>query len=97
MKLLFTKARNTRASGGDDTLGRGMESALMIAVFLGLGYLVDSWLGTRPIFMVGLVLFGAAGVFVRMKYAYDAVMVAHEEARAEAARARTVERPRENA
>lgn len=97
MKLLFTRARDTRATGGDDTLGRGMETALMIVVFLGLGWLIDSWLGTRPIFMIGLVLFGAAGVFVRMKYAYDAVMVAHEEARAEAARARSVERDRENA
>ena len=81
MKLLFTKARNTRASGGDDTLGRGMESALMIAVFLGLGYLVDSWLGTRPLFMIALVLFGAVGVFVRMKYSYDAAMAVHEEER----------------
>jgi F0F1-type ATP synthase assembly protein I len=97
MKLLFTRARDARASGGDDTLGRGMETALMIVVFLGLGWLIDSWLGTRPIFMIGLVLFGAAGVFVRMKYAYDAVMVAHEEARAEAARARSTERDRENA
>jgi F0F1-type ATP synthase assembly protein I len=86
MKLLFTKARNTRASGGDDTLGRGMESALMIAVFLGLGYLVDSWLGTRPLFMIALVLFGAVGVFVRMKYSYDAAMAVHEEERRESGR-----------
>lgn len=60
----------------------------MIAVFLGLGWLVDSWLGTRPIFMIGFVLFGAAGVFVRMKYAYDAVMEQHERDRAEARQAR---------
>lgn len=86
MKLLFTKARDARASGSDDNLGRGMESALMIGVFLGLGYLVDSWLGTRPVFMIGLVLFAAVGVFVRMKYSYDAAMAVHEENRREAGR-----------
>ncbi|MEY2975667.1 MAG: hypothetical protein RIR49_2087 [Actinomycetota bacterium] len=86
MKLLFTKARDARATGSDDNLGRGMESAVMIGVFLGLGYLLDSWLGTRPLFMIGLVLFGAVGVFVRMKYSYDAAMAAHEEERRSSSR-----------
>lgn len=86
MKLLFTKARDARANGSDDNLGRGVEFAVMIGVFLGLGYLVDSWLGTRPLFMIGLVLFGAVGVFVRMKYSYDAAMAVHEEERRESGR-----------
>ena len=61
MKLLFTQARDSRAGGADDNLGRGMETALLLAVFLGIGWLVDRWLGTRPLFMIGLVLFAAAG------------------------------------
>jgi F0F1-type ATP synthase assembly protein I len=81
MKLLFTQARHSRVSGADDNLGRGMEAALMLGVFLGLGWLIDSWLGTRPVFMIGLVVFAAVGMFVRMKFTYDARMTVLEEER----------------
>lgn len=81
MKLLFTRARDERATGADDNLGRGMESALILGVFLGLGWLIDSWLGTRPVFMIGLVVFAAVGTFVRMKFTYDAKMSALEDER----------------
>ena len=37
MKLLFTQARTARAGGADDNLGRGMETALLLAFFLGIG------------------------------------------------------------
>ena len=67
MKLIFTQARDSRAGGADDNLGRGMETALLLAVFLGIGWLVDRWLGTRPLFMIGLVLFAAAGSFVHLE------------------------------
>jgi MFS family permease len=63
MKLLFTQARDTRAGGADDNLGRGMETALLLAFFLGIGWLVDRWLGTRPLFMIGLVLFAATAAW----------------------------------
>jgi F0F1-type ATP synthase assembly protein I len=86
MRLLFTRARNERATGADDNLGRGMEAALILGVFLGLGWLIDTWLGTRPVFMIGLVLFAAIGTFVRMKYTYDAKMVALEEERRQLSR-----------
>ena len=81
MKLLFTQARSERAAGADDNLGRGMEAALILGVFLGIGYALDSWLNTRPVFTVGLVLFAAIGTFVRMKYTYDARMAALEDER----------------
>jgi len=86
MQLLFTRARDARGAGADDNLGRGMEAAIMLGLFLGLGWLIDSWLGTRPGFMIGLTVFAAVGVFVRMKYAYEATIAALEAERKNAAR-----------
>ena len=87
MRLLFTRARDDRRIGADDNLGRGMEAAIMLAIFLGLGWLIDSWLGTRPGFMIGLTVFAAVGIFVRMKYAFDATFEALEQERRASARA----------
>ena len=89
MKLLFTQARESRGSGADDNLGRGMETALLLAFFLGIGWLVDRWLGTRPLFMIGLVLFAAVGSFVKMKLDYDSRMERLEAERRNASQART--------
>ena len=55
----------------DDVVGGGLEIALMVPVFLGLGYLLDRWLGTAPIFMIVMVVLGVIGVFCRLRYAYD--------------------------
>ena len=84
MKLLFTNVRIGRAragaepvarvGGGDDTLGRGMDVALTLLVFLAIGWLIDRWLGLFPLFTISLVLFSAVGSFLRMKYVYDATM-----------------------
>ena len=63
MKMLFTSARASRASGSDDNLGRGMDTALTVLAFLGIGLLIDIWLGTRPIFTIGLVVFAAVGCY----------------------------------
>ncbi len=87
MKLLFTNIRPGRApqnapQGNDDTLGRGMDVALTVLVFLGLGWLIDRWLGLFPLFTISLVLFSAIGSFIRMKYVYDAMMERHEAERA---------------
>lgn len=76
MKLIPRKPINH-----DDTLGRGMDMALVTLVFLGLGWLVDNWLGTKPAFMIGLVVFSLIGQFVKMWYAYDAEMQRHENER----------------
>ena len=86
MKMLFTSARASRASGSDANLGRGMDTALTVLAFLGIGLLVDTWLGTRPIFTIGLVVFAAVGTFVRMKLVYDATMSRLESERRESAR-----------
>jgi Na+-transporting methylmalonyl-CoA/oxaloacetate decarboxylase beta subunit len=83
MKPLISTLRHGRAGSpvapsSDDSLGRGMDLALTLLVFLGLGALVDSWLGIFPVFTIALVLFAAVGTFVRMKVVYDATMERHE-------------------
>jgi len=88
MKLLFTNVRPGRApqnapQGNDDSLGRGMDFALTVLVFLGLGWLIDRWLGLFPVFTISLVLFSAIGSFIRMKYVYDATMERLEAERAD--------------
>jgi F0F1-type ATP synthase assembly protein I len=68
------RAPKSLATGSSDSLGRGMDVALTLAVFLGLGWLLDRWLGTAPVFMIVLTVLTAVGQFIRMKYVYDAQM-----------------------
>jgi F0F1-type ATP synthase assembly protein I len=79
MKLFVPPPRANRApkslsSGSPDTLGRGMDVALTLGVFLVLGWLLDSWFDTAPVFMIALTVIAAVGQFIRMKYVYDAEM-----------------------
>ena len=67
-------AHNADPQASSDSLGRGMDIALTLGVFLGLGYLIDRWLGLFPTFTITLVLFAAIGTFIRLKYTYDATM-----------------------
>ena len=83
MKPLINVLRSDRenrrvAPSSDDSLGRGMDVALTLLVFLGLGALIDRWLGLFPLFTIGLVLFASVGTFIRMKVVYDATMERHE-------------------
>lgn len=50
----------------------------MVLVFLGLGYGLDRWLDTKPLFMIGLVLFSVIGQFIKMYYEYSAAMDRHQ-------------------
>jgi hypothetical protein len=84
MKLL---RQNLRAPRSDDTLGRGMDAALTVALFFGIGFALDAWLGTRPIFMIALTLLAALGTFLSLKYRYDARMTELEAERAARANA----------
>ena len=65
---------NLRAPRSDDTLGRGMDNALTLALFVVGGLALDHWLGTSPIFVIALMLLAAIGLFARSKYQYDARM-----------------------
>ena len=82
MKQFLTTVRSDRPErptpNSDDSLGRGMDLALTLLVFLGLGALIDRWLGIFPVFTIVLTLFAAIGSFIRMKFVYDATMERHE-------------------
>ncbi|MGH9133096.1 MAG: AtpZ/AtpI family protein [Ilumatobacteraceae bacterium] len=58
----------------DDSVVQGMEAAFLLALFLGLGYVIDRWLDTAPVFTIGMLLLGAVGLFLKFKYAYIARM-----------------------
>lgn len=73
MKLLPRKPINA-----DSNVGRGIEFALAVLIFLGLGYLLDNWLGTRPVFMIVLFLVAVVGQFAAMWYRYEASMALHD-------------------
>lgn len=68
--------------GTSDKLGIGIDVALVTLVFLGLGYLLDRWLDTKPVFMIVLVCVALIGEFVRFWYDYDARMKVLEAERA---------------
>jgi ABC-type protease/lipase transport system fused ATPase/permease subunit len=92
MKPLLFKIRSGRAPAaqrvsGDDTLGRGMDLALTLLVFLALGYALDRWLGLFPLFSITLVVLASVGMFVRMRYTYEATMQRLEAERNAARRA----------
>jgi ATP synthase protein I len=62
----------------DDNVGRGIELVVGIVVFLGLGWLLDRWLDTKPIFMIVFFVFAVVGNFVKLWLGYDKKMRAHE-------------------
>lgn len=82
VKIMPTRRADAASLQAGQTLGRGMDFALVVLVFLGIGYAIDRWLGTRPWFMVGLVVFSVVGQFVKMYYDYTATMTELEEQRA---------------
>ena len=88
MKPLLTGS--TRINRGtDDRLGKSIDVALVTLVFLGVGYALDRWLGTKPIFMIALVVLALVGEFVRFWYDYDARMKVLEAQRAASTRSRS--------
>lgn len=77
MKLL---KKDTRVNT-EDSLGRGMDAVLTLAIFVAAGYGLDRLFGTLPIFMIVLTVIAAVGLFARFKYRYDARMDELEAAR----------------
>ena len=78
MKLLPSPSYARRTMRADDSLGRGMEAALTLLVFFGIGFALDRWLGTTPVFMIVFSLLAAVGMFGSWKYRYTAQMEALE-------------------
>ena len=52
MKVLPDQRTIAEHQQSGQTLGRGMDFALVVLVFLGIGYGLDRWLGTRPAFTI---------------------------------------------
>jgi len=44
----------------------GMEIVSSTMIGLGIGYLLDKWLGTRPLFLLLFFLFGASAGFLNL-------------------------------
>jgi ATP synthase protein I len=83
VKLLPTpKPLPKGALSGSDGIGKGAEMAVGLLVFLGIGFGVDKWLGTVPVFMIVGTVFFAVGQMIKMWYGYDNEMRRHEAARA---------------
>jgi F0F1-type ATP synthase assembly protein I len=80
MKFLPTAPKAPKT---DSMVGRGMDMALVIAVFVGAGILLDRWLGTFPWFTIGMTVLAAIGFFAKYKYQYDEAMEQHEAERRE--------------
>ncbi len=64
--------------GFGDGLARAFELAVTPMVVGAIGYLLDSWLYTRPLFMIVLVVLSLVGISIRMWFGYDQEMRQHE-------------------
>ena len=70
----------------DAGISQGTELAGSVVVFFGIGFGIDKWVGTTPLFMIGLVLFAVVAQFVKMYYVYSSAMRHLEKKRAEETR-----------
>lgn len=70
----------------DDALARGLDFAFVTLGFFGVGFVLDRWLGTTPLFMILLVVIALVGLFARIWYQYEASMRRLEAERAAGAR-----------
>jgi ATP synthase protein I len=82
VKVLPDRQKIVEAQQSGKTLGRGVDFALVVLVFLGIGYGLDRWLGTQPAFTIGCVVLGFVGQFIKMYYEYTATMTELEAQRA---------------
>jgi|688.fasta_scaffold59809_4 hypothetical protein len=69
------------ASRPGTAVSNGAEIAVGMLVFFLIGLGLDVWLDTRPVFMIAMSVFAAAGMGVRTYYAYTDKMQKLEEDR----------------
>jgi ATP synthase protein I len=62
-----------------EALAYAFEFAATVLVFSGIGWLLDRWLGTAPVLIVVLSLFGFVGVCLRTVYRYKEKVELEEE------------------
>jgi F0F1-type ATP synthase assembly protein I len=66
----------------DAGVSHGAELAGGVLVFFLIGFGLDAWLNTTPLFMITLTLFAVVGQFIKIYYVYSSAMRHLEEERA---------------
>jgi F0F1-type ATP synthase assembly protein I len=74
LKLLPAKRLVPLASASGSGAAKGADLFGIVVFFLGIGWMLDKAFGTKPVFMVSLVVLGFVGSLLRTWYAYDADM-----------------------
>jgi F0F1-type ATP synthase assembly protein I len=64
--------------GFGDGLSRAVEIAVTPVLLGFFGSLLDGWLGTRPVFTLGLAVFGVCGMFAKLWIEYEREMKLEE-------------------
>ena len=72
------KGRRELYEGFTDTFVKGVEFALTLAIFAGMGFGLDHLFGTVPVLTIVCFLVGAVGLATKTYYAYEAKMRAIE-------------------
>lgn len=67
------------SKGYGDAMGRGLELALTLVVFGGIGWLIDHLADTSPIFTLLFSVVGFAGIGVKLYLGYDLEMRQHDQ------------------
>ena len=68
------KGRQELNNGFGETLARGIEFALTLAIFFGMGYGLDRLTGLLPVFTIVFVVVGLVGLVTKSYYTYEAKM-----------------------
>ncbi len=64
--------------GFGDALAQGFEVVATVVIFFFIGWGLDNWLGTKPLFMVALTILALVAKLIVAWYKYDAEMREHE-------------------
>jgi F0F1-type ATP synthase assembly protein I len=86
VRRLAGKPRPAENSAGG--IGHGAEMAFGVLVFFLIGFAIDYFVGTTPLFMIVMTIFSCVGNFVKMWFGYDTQMKRLEAERAETQRGR---------
>jgi F0F1-type ATP synthase assembly protein I len=76
--LLDLSARRDLHNGFGDALATAVEMAVTPAVFAYLGWRLDAWLGTAPLFLIALFLFTMGYVIWKQWHRYEERMRTEE-------------------
>jgi len=74
------KGRRELYQGFTDTFIKGLEFALTLAIFAGMGYGLDRLLGIVPVLTIVFFFIGVVGLATKTYYAYETQMQAHDAA-----------------